>query len=207
MGVLKTCVQDSVIIGDGWRWCTDGKTTAVNLRLPRGISDMMKILTRYCRFPIGYKDCMRSGFPQRRLLKIQVVARHTVFLGKYLTVSGTALPSSSGSWLWRRRPCNFSKRWEAITLVPGIPFFPFAPAHYQVSGRCVGLTTLHLHVPIVLKSGSLNLLEPSGPVQACNRIILRCWVSKSRVPVFFKILFRTPSVAVLTKSLTYWSSY
>jgi len=25
-------------------------------------------------------------------------------------------------------------------------------------------------VPIVLKSGSLNLLEPSGPVQACNGI-------------------------------------
>jgi len=38
--------------------------------------------------------------------------------------------------------------------------------------RCVGLTTLHLHVPIVLKSGSLNLLEPSGPVQACNGIAL-----------------------------------
>jgi len=33
--------------------------------------------------------------------------------------------------------------------------------------RCVGLTIL-LHVPIVLKSGSINLLEPSGPVQACN---------------------------------------
>jgi len=30
----------------------------------------------------------------------------------------------------------------------------------------------HLHDPIVLKSGSLNLLEPSGPVQACNRIAL-----------------------------------
>ena len=30
----------------------------------------------------------------------------------------------------------------------------------------------HLHVPIVLKSGSLNLLEPSGPVQACNGIAL-----------------------------------
>ena len=27
-------------------------------------------------------------------------------------------------------------------------------------------------MPIVLKSGSLNLLEPSGPVQACNRITL-----------------------------------
>ena len=26
----------------------------------------------------------------------------------------------------------------------------------------------HLHVPIVMESGSLNLLEHSGPVQACN---------------------------------------
>jgi hypothetical protein len=30
----------------------------------------------------------------------------------------------------------------------------------------------HLHEPIVLKSGSLNLLEPSGPVKACNGIAL-----------------------------------
>jgi hypothetical protein len=35
-------------------------------------------------------------------------------------------------------------------------------------GRCAGLTTL----PIVLKSESLNLLEPSGPVKACNGIAL-----------------------------------
>ena len=27
-------------------------------------------------------------------------------------------------------------------------------------------------MPIVLKCGSLNLLEPSGPVQACNGIAL-----------------------------------
>jgi hypothetical protein len=27
-------------------------------------------------------------------------------------------------------------------------------------------------IPIVMKSGSLNLLEPSGPVQACNGIAL-----------------------------------
>jgi hypothetical protein len=27
-------------------------------------------------------------------------------------------------------------------------------------------------VPIVMKSGSLNLLEPSGPVKACNEIAL-----------------------------------
>jgi hypothetical protein len=30
----------------------------------------------------------------------------------------------------------------------------------------------HLHVPIVMKSGSLNLFEPSGPVKACNGIAL-----------------------------------
>jgi len=35
-------------------------------------------------------------------------------------------------------------------------------------GRCVRLTTYHLHVPTVNKSGDLNLLEPFGPVQACN---------------------------------------
>ena len=28
-------------------------------------------------------------------------------------------------------------------------------------------------MPIVLKSGNLNLLESSGPVQACNGIVLR----------------------------------
>jgi len=35
-----------------------------------------------------------------------------------------------------------------------------------------GWQPYHLHVPTVLKSGSLNLLELSGPVQACNGIAL-----------------------------------
>jgi hypothetical protein len=34
----------------------------------------------------------------------------------------------------------------------------------------------NLHVPIVLKSGSLNLLEPSTTVQACNGIARWGWV-------------------------------
>jgi len=33
-----------------------------------------------------------------------------------------------------------------------------------------GWQPYHLHVPTVLKSGILNLLEPYGPVQACNGI-------------------------------------
>ena len=47
----------------------------------------------------------------------------------------------------------------------------------------------HLHVPIVLKCGSLNLLEPSGPVQACNGIALPLYQVKREVlddrPHFF----------------------
>jgi len=35
-------------------------------------------------------------------------------------------------------------------------------------GRCVRLTTYHLHVPIVKKCGGFNLLEPCGTLQACN---------------------------------------
>ena len=35
-------------------------------------------------------------------------------------------------------------------------------------GRCVRLTTLPLSCAVVMKSGNLNFLEPSGPLQACN---------------------------------------
>ena len=43
-----------------------------------------------------------------------------------------------------------------------------------------GCQPYHPHVPIVLKSGSLSLLESSGPVQACNGIAL---------PFFFLFTF------------------
>jgi hypothetical protein len=35
-------------------------------------------------------------------------------------------------------------------------------------GRCVGLTSLPPSCAVVVKSGKLNFLEPSGPLQACN---------------------------------------
>jgi len=35
-------------------------------------------------------------------------------------------------------------------------------------GRCVGLTTLQPSCAVVMKSGNLNFLEPSGPLQTCN---------------------------------------
>ena len=36
------------------------------------------------------------------------------------------------------------------------------------SGRCVRLTTLPPSCAVVMKSGNLNSLEPSGPPQTCN---------------------------------------
>ena len=41
----------------------------------------------------------------------------------------------------------------------------------KVSGA-YGWQPYHLHVPIVLKSVSLNLQEPSGPVHACTGFVL-----------------------------------
>ena len=37
-------------------------------------------------------------------------------------------------------------------------------------GRCVRLTTLPPSCAVVMKSGNLNFLEPSGPLQACYGI-------------------------------------
>ena len=39
-------------------------------------------------------------------------------------------------------------------------------------GRCVRLTILPPSCAVVTKSGNLNFLEPSGPVQACKRTAL-----------------------------------
>ena len=36
------------------------------------------------------------------------------------------------------------------------------------AGRCVRLTILPPTCAVVMKSGNLNFLEPSGPLQACN---------------------------------------
>jgi len=48
----------------------------------------------------------------------------------------------------------------------------YRDTHGGKGGRCIRLITYHLHVPIVKKSGGLNLLELCGPVQACNETAL-----------------------------------
>jgi len=52
-----------------------------------------------------------------------------------------------------------------------------------------GWQPYHLQVPIVLKSGSLKFLEPSGSVQVCNGIAL---------PLYKALKFSTANVTVKT---------
>jgi hypothetical protein len=41
-------------------------------------------------------------------------------------------------------------------------------------GQCLGWQPYHIHEPTVLKSDSLNFLEPSEPEQVCMGIVLLC---------------------------------
>ena len=46
------------------------------------------------------------------------------------------------------------------------------------AGRCARSTTLPPSCAVVMKSGNLNFLEPSGPLQACNGTDLPFYFSK-----------------------------
>jgi hypothetical protein len=76
---------------------------------------------------------------------------------------------------WRNRSCR--------TMELGLtqPLTGMSTRNISLEVKAAGAKgwqTYHLHVPIVLKSGSLNLLETYGPVQAYNGIALpleECW--------------------------------
>ena len=51
-------------------------------------------------------------------------------------------------------------------------------------GRCLRLTILPPSCAVVMKSGNLNFLEPSGPLQACNGTALPVYVSCSTATCF-----------------------
>ena len=80
----------------------------------------------------------------------------------------SSLPSSA-VFLWR----NPSGR--TVALGSTQPLTEMSTRKISLGIKAVGSQgwqSYHLHVATVLKSGNLNPLEPSGPVQACNGIAL-----------------------------------
>ena len=58
-----------------------------------------------------------------------------------------------------------------ISMCPGVDSASINKYQDNPGGKggcCARLTTYHIHVPIVKKSGGLNFLEPCEPLQACN---------------------------------------
>ena len=79
--------------------------------------------------------------------------------------------------MFRTSPVHHQERFVQAVVADLVCGNTRTTRHVQPLGSCSynfvketgaqGRQPYHLHVPIVLKSGILNLLEPSGPTQAC----------------------------------------
>jgi len=87
--------------------------------------------------------------------------------------------------LWPRDRLNLEQKW-----VPGA--FPGSKG-----GRCVRLTTLPPFCAVVMKSGNLNFLESSEPLQACNGTALPFYIML--LNLFGPLHINLPSVPMSPK--------
>jgi hypothetical protein len=111
------------------------------------------------------------------------VDKNTLFSGEYKFISvlptfhcatsrkvaGSIPDGVTGIFLWH----NPSGRIMALGLTQ--PLTEMSTRNISWGVKAAGAKSwqpYHLHVPTVLKSGSLNFLEPYGPVQACYGIVL-----------------------------------
>jgi hypothetical protein len=72
-------------------------------------------------------------------------------------------------------------------------------------GRCVRLTTLPPSCAVVTKSGRIDFLEPSGPVEACNGTALPLYLySPHLLPDFGEILYRKSAHYTAVHLMSLW---
>jgi len=98
---------------------------------------------------------------------------YQVFLA--YTVVKVLCYKSEGRW-FDPSYCHWIILWHKILAIALWPWGrlslwkKWVPAVFPVGkgGRCVRLTTLPPSCAVIMKSGNLNFLEPSGPLQACN---------------------------------------
>ena len=99
--------------------------------------------------------------------------------GRGSTVVKVLCYKSEGRW-FHSRWCHRIFHWHKILPIALWPWSRLIFKQKWVPGaflegkgsRCLRLTTLPPSCAVVMKSGNLNFLEPSGPVQACNGISL-----------------------------------
>ena len=109
-------------------------------------------------------------------------------------VVGSILDGVNGIFYWH----NPSGRTMALGLTQPLTEMSTRNISWGVKvASAYGWQPYHLQVLTVLKSGSLNLLEPSGPVQACNGIVL----------LFLHVLATTASHYLAFYKLWYMKNY
>ena len=79
-------------------------------------------------------------------------------------VAGSIPDGVIGIFHWH----NPSDRTMALGLTQPLTEMSTRKISWRKCGRCLRLTTLPPSCTVVMKSGNLNFLEPSGPLQACN---------------------------------------
>ena len=79
-------------------------------------------------------------------------------------VTGSISDSIIGIFHWH----NLSDRTMALGSTQPLTEMSTRRISLGKCGRCVRLITLPPSSAVVVKSGNLNFLEPSGPLQACN---------------------------------------
>jgi hypothetical protein len=113
-----------------------------------------------------------TSYIDKFLLLIRRVRRWRSWLRHCATnrkVAGSILDGVTGIFHWH----NPSGRDMAFGLTQSLTETNTRNISWEVKATGAwGSQPYHLRVQTVLKSGSLNLLEPSGPVQACNGIAL-----------------------------------
>ena len=69
-------------------------------------------------------------------------------------------------------------------------------------GRCVRLTTLPPSCAVIMKSGNLNYLEPSGLLRACNGTALPLTLLENFTKLFRILLLRDVAVKKMSSEMT-----
>jgi hypothetical protein len=116
----------------------------------------------YDNITIKIKSVSRIG---RMIMKGGKASSNVTF---YTTNSTRSYPGSN-LWLLTKRPAMKTKL-HLNRIQQFSSYLKENRLHLNYKALVSLRQPYHLHVTIILKSGSLKLLEPSGPVKACNGI-------------------------------------